>query len=323
MGGANEAGNPLRLGISACLLGQNVRFDGGHKREAFLADTLSRWVEWVPVCPEVGSGLGVPRPSLRLVQADKQDAVRLVETKTATDHTAAMARFTTKELRRLRKLDLCGFVLKSKSPSCGMERVKVYQKGMPTRGGQGLFATALIAAFPLLPVEEEGRLNDAVLRENFFDQVFAYKRWRDASAAGMGRGDLVAFHAAHKYLLLAHSPEHYSALGHVVARLKGRTMEAVCEEYGRLFMEGLKRRATVRKHTNVLQHMVGYFKKSLDANARAEMQDMIRDFRAEMVPLVVPLTLIRHHVRALGVSYLASQTYLDPTPKELLLRNHV
>jgi uncharacterized protein YbgA (DUF1722 family)/uncharacterized protein YbbK (DUF523 family) len=311
-----------RLGISACLLGQPVRFDGGHKRDTFLTQKLGPWVDWVSVCPEVGSGLGVPRPTLRLVGAS-EGPPRLVAPKTGIDHTEAMQRFSAKEIERLRGMHLCGFVLKSKSPSCGMERVKVYGGAVATRGGRGVFAAALIDAFPLLPIEEEGRLNDALLRENFVEQIFAYKRWQSFRAAGPTRGGMVQFHAAHKYLLLSHSPEHYEHLGHVVADMKGKTIEAVCEAYGTLLMQGLKQRATMRKHTNVLQHMLGFFKRSLGTDDRAEILGVIKDFRAGIVPLTVPMTLIRHHVRSLNVTYLAEQVYLDPTPKELLLRNHL
>ncbi|HET6344350.1 MAG TPA: DUF523 and DUF1722 domain-containing protein [Myxococcota bacterium] len=311
---------PLRLGISACLLGKPVRFDGGHKRDPFLSDTLSQWVEWVSVCPEVGAGLGTPRPTLRLVGIG--DAPRLVAPKTGLDHTAAMEAYSRKELKRLARLDLCGFVLKSKSPSCGMERVKVYNASMPTKGGVGLFAQALMAALPLLPVEEEGRLHDPVLRENFLERVFTYKRWRDFCRGRASRARLVHFHAIHKFLVLAHSPKHYTELGQLVGNMVGHPISELYDAYGALLMRAMAVRSTRRKHTNVLQHLAGFFKKQLDAAGRAELVSVIEDFHAGLVPLVVPVTLLAHHVRAFDVKYLAEQLYLSPAPKELMLRNH-
>jgi uncharacterized protein YbbK (DUF523 family)/uncharacterized protein YbgA (DUF1722 family) len=316
----SDTSAPLRLGISACLLGKPVRFDGGHKRDAFLSDTLSQWVEWVSVCPEVGAGLGTPRPTLRLVGLG--EAPRLVAPKTGLDHTAAMQAYSRKELKRLAKLDLCGFVLKSKSPSCGMERVKVYNASMPTKGGVGLFAQALMAALPLLPVEEEGRLHDPGLRENFLERVFTYKRWRDFCRERAGRARLVHFHAVHKFLVLAHSPKHYQELGQLVGNMVGRPISEVYGAYGALLMQAMAVRSTRRKHTNVLQHLAGFFKKQLDAAGRAELVSVIDDFHAGLVPLVVPITLLAHHVRAFDVKYLAEQVYLSPAPKELMLRNH-
>lgn len=312
----------MRLGISACLLGAPVRFDGGHKRDRYLQDVLGRYVEWVPVCPEVGAGLGTPRETLRLI--GKSDAPRLVTGKTGVDHTDAMLAFATKELKKLDGKELCGFVLKSKSPSCGMERVKVYSdEGMPDKAGVGMFARALMRAMPLLPVEEEGRLHDPLLRECFLECVFGYKRWRDFRHGNVTSGGLVAFHSAHKYFILAHSPSHYHDLGHLVAAVKDKGLAQTVNAYGTLFMTAIRERCTVRTHTNVLQHMAGFFKKEIPSSARTELADVIKDYRAGLVPLVVPLTLVRHYARALEVQYLQDQVYLDPTPKELMLRNHV
>lgn len=320
---ASPAASVIRLGVSACLMGHKVRFDGGHKRDAYLTDTLSQWVQWIPICPEAGAGLGTPRETLRLVGS--ADAPRAIARRSATDHTDAIVAFADGEMARLGGLGLSGFVLKSKSPSCGLMRVKVYgdATSMPTKTGIGLFARRLTATFPLLPVEEEGRLCDPRLREAFIEQVFAYKRWQDFIAGGASRAGLVAFHAAHKYLVMAHSPIHYKELGQLVAAPQAHAAATWYSRYGALFITALRRPATVRKHCNVLQHMAGYFKTLLDTAAKAELGEVIDDFRQGLVPLIVPVTLLRHYTRLHNVTYLADQVYLQPTPKELALRNHV
>jgi uncharacterized protein YbgA (DUF1722 family)/uncharacterized protein YbbK (DUF523 family) len=313
---------PIRIGISSCLLGEEVRFDGGHKRDSFLADTFGKWVEWVMVCPEVEVGMGTPRETLRLVR-DKGE-LRMVTTKTGVDHTGAMQAWARRRAEALAGEDLCGYVLKKDSPSCGMERVKVYDPhGSPARTGVGLFAAALLKRFPLLPVEEEGRLCDPRLRENFVERVFAYRRARSFFTARWTVGGLVRFHTAHKLLLMAHSPEAYQRLGRLVAGAKATGRAALAERYEREFMEALRVLAAPRRHVNVLHHMLGYFRDRLDDASRRELLDCIEDYRRGLVPLIVPLTLVRHHVRTLGVEYLTGQMYLEPNPKELMLRNHV
>jgi uncharacterized protein YbgA (DUF1722 family)/uncharacterized protein YbbK (DUF523 family) len=313
---------PIRIGISACLLGERVRFDGGHKRDAFLTETFGRFVEWVPVCPEVECGFGTPREAMRLVGVD--NSLQLVTVKTGIDLTAAMERFARTRASALCDEDLSGFVLKKDSPSCGLERVKIYDRhGSPARRGRGLFAAALVEKFPHLPVEEEGRLADPRLRDNFVERVFAYWRLTGLFAARWTAGDLVRFHTAHKLLLLAHAPEAYRQLGRLVAGSRGVSRRDLERRYVEGFMRALAQLATTRRHTNVLQHMAGYFKDRLDAASKRELAETIADYRQGLVPLVVPLTLIRHHVRTLGVTYLAGQTYLEPHPKELMLRNHV
>jgi uncharacterized protein YbgA (DUF1722 family)/uncharacterized protein YbbK (DUF523 family) len=312
----------LRLGISACLLGRKVRYDGQHKRDAFLVDVLGPFVEWVPVCPEEELGLGVPREPIRLV--GNPAAPRLVAERSGKDHTEAMHGFAQARVSELEGLDLSGYVTKKDSPSCGMERVRVHaaRGGPPRRDGVGAFAAVLLARLPLLPVEEEGRLHDPLLRESFVERIFAHARWKDAVRRGMRRGDLVAFHTAHKLALMAHSPAAYRTLGALVGGVArgpiGRTVEA----YGRGFMAALAIPATRGRHANVLQHMLGYFREVLPAADRTELADLVADYARGHVPLVVPLTLLRHHVRRHGVAYLAGQTYLDPDPKELMLRNH-
>jgi uncharacterized protein YbgA (DUF1722 family)/uncharacterized protein YbbK (DUF523 family) len=307
----------IRLGVSACLLGQGVRYDGGHQRDPFLTDTLGPFVEWVPVCPEVEIGLGVPRDTIRLVGAAASP--RLIVEKTGEDLTARMQRYARSRARELEALDLHGYVLKRGSPSCGLVRVRVYDDGVPRATGTGAYARELVARLPLLPVEEEGRLGDPAIRENFIERVFALARWRAFVSRGPKPGDLVAYHTTQKFTVLAHSPSHYAALGRLVAAAGGARLA----EYGALLMQALSVRATRARHANVLQHLAGFFKRGLDGAERTELAEVIHDYRCGLVPLVVPLTLIRHHVGRLSVAYLAGQTYLSPHPKELMLRNHV
>jgi uncharacterized protein YbgA (DUF1722 family)/uncharacterized protein YbbK (DUF523 family) len=314
---------PIRIGVSACLLGREVRFDGGHKRNDFLTGTLGDFVEFVPVCPEVDIGLGVPRESLRLVRAD-DGAVRLVANKSGADLTNTMNTYAERRAAALEREHLSGYVLKKDSPSCGMERVRIYGgSGMPMRDGRGLFADALIRRLPNLPVEEEGRLNDSALRENFIERVFAYHRMRSLFAARWAVGALVAFHTAHKLTLMAHSPRAYAELGRLVADSRRVERAELRERYSTEFMAAMKKLATPARHVNVMQHIAGYLRDRCDADSRRELVEVIEEYRRAMVPLVVPLTLIRHWVRRFDIPYLKGQTYLEPHPRELMLRNHV
>ncbi len=313
---------PLRLGISRCLLGDEVRFDGGHKRDHFLTDTFGRYVEWVPVCPEVEAGLGTPREAMRLIGDPHRP--RLVTIKSGIDHTGALETMTERRVEELRALDLSGYVFKKDSPSCGVERVRLYNAhGMPSRNGVGIFARAFIERFPLIPVEEEGRLCDPPLRENFIERVFCYRRYQDLINGGVTRQVVVRFHTVHKYLLLAHSQQHYQVLGRLVGRAEQYRPRELAVKYGELFMKALAVKATVRKHVNVLQHILGYFKNRLGAQEKTELLGVIGDYHRGLTPLVVPLTLIKHYVRLFDVGYVRDQVYLNPHPKELMLRNHV
>ena len=311
----------IRIGISACLLGQEVRFDGGHKRDQFLTTILAPHVEFVPVCPEVEMGLGTPRETLRLIREDGR--LRMITTRTGIDHTDGMNTWAARRLEELAGEDLSGYVLKKDSPSCGMERVKTYGSAGPARDGRGIFAQALLDRFPLLPVEEEGRLFDAKLRENFIERVFAFRRLRDLFAARWTVGALVRFHTAHKMSLLAHSTVAYNALGQLVARAGAIGRPELRSQYEAAFMRSLSIPATRQRLTNVLNHMAGHLKKLVDAPSRAELAQCIDDYRKGLVPLIVPITLVRHYVRIHAVEYLAGQVYLDPHPRELMLRNHV
>lgn len=314
----------VRVGVSSCLLGRKVRYDGQHKRDPFLTETLDPFVEWVPVCPELELGLGVPREPIRLV--GRPGAPRLVAERSGADHTAAMRAFAEARVAALAREDLAGWITKKDSPSCGMERVRVHPArggGPPRREGVGAFVRVLRERLPLLPIEEEGRLHDPALRESFVERVFAYARWKAAVAGGMTRGGLVAFHTAQKLALLAHSPAAYRRLGALVGGLGRGSVAAAVAAYGAGLMEALRVPATRGRHVNVLRHVLGYFRDVLPADDRRELEEVVKDYARGLFPLVVPMTLVRHHVRRHGIGYLAGQVYLDPDPKELCLRNHV
>jgi uncharacterized protein YbgA (DUF1722 family)/uncharacterized protein YbbK (DUF523 family) len=313
------------MGVSACLLGAEVRFDGQHKRDAFLTEDLAPFVEWVSVCPEVEADMGVPREPVRLVRRGNGPP-SMVGQQSATDFTERMRATVARRVDALARQDLRGYVLKAKSPSCGLLRVNLYDAAAPDAApkqlGVGLFAQALVERLPNLPVEEEGRLHDAGLRENFIERVFAYDRLRTLFDARFTLGALVAFHTAHKMQLLAHSTEGYRALGHLVGQAKALPRGELRTRYEADFMAVLKRLATPGRQANVLTHMFGHLRKQLPEADKRELLGVIEDHRTGLIPLVVPVTLLRHHVRRLGVAYLAGQTFLEPHPKELMLRNH-
>jgi len=312
----------IKLGISTCLLGEPVRYDGGHKLDRFLRDTLGDYVQYVPVCPEVECGLGIPRESMHL-EGDPQ-APRLVTTRSRRDITERMQSWAEKRVSELEQDELCGFIFKSNSPSSGMERVKVSDpNGMPRKTGVGIFAGIFMKHFPLLPVEEEGRLHDPRLRENFIERIFIFKRWREMLPERKGRNKIIDFHTRHKLLLMSHSPKHYNMMGKLVAKAGELDAEALYSQYIALLMEALKLRTTVKKNTNVLQHLMGYFKKQLSADEKQELQELIDYYHRSHIPLIVPITLINHYVRKYDQPYLQGQYYLHPHPVELQLRNHV
>jgi uncharacterized protein YbgA (DUF1722 family)/uncharacterized protein YbbK (DUF523 family) len=314
---------PVRIGISACLLGQKVRYDGGHKRDPFLVEVFGRYVEWVPVCPEVEMGLGVPRDTLRLER--QGDEVRMVMPKDGSDHTARLRGYANTRLAALAEAHLCGYILKKDSPSCGMERVRVYPpQGAPQRSGRGLFAAALMQRFPHLPVEEEGRLNDPRLRENFVSRVFAHRRWRDMAQKRLSRAALMCFHGQHKFLLVAHSQVGARRMGRLLAQSDQCVdVKTMALSYLDRFAEVMRRIPTRRSHTNVLQHLAGYLSDKLDRDEREELAEMIDQYRRALLPLIVPVTLIRHYVRKFQVPYLSDQVYLSPHPHELMLLNQL
>jgi uncharacterized protein YbgA (DUF1722 family)/uncharacterized protein YbbK (DUF523 family) len=312
----------VKLGISSCLLGHKVRYDGGHKLDRYLANTLGEYAEFVPVCPEVECGFLIPRESLRLVGDPARP--RLVTTRTGQDFTDTMARWASRRVAELEGEDLCGYIFKSGSPSSGMQGVKIYDaNGVPSNRGVGMFAMAFIKHFPLLPVEQESRLHDPRLRENFIERIFAFQRWRNLVEKRKSSGNLVDFHTRHKLQVLSHSPKLHQAMGRLVARAKEQALSELYEQYQGLFMKALALVATVKKNTSVLMHMMGYFKKQLTSDEKQEVLEIIERYRKEYVPLVVPITLMKHYVRKYDQPYLKVQQYLNPHPAELKLRNHV
>jgi len=313
-----ESHGKIRLGISSCLLGQRVRYDGNHKHDGFITGTLGRFFELVPVCPEVAIGLGVPRPPIRLVGTAAAPRAVGIDNP-ALDVTDKLAVYGRRMARDLD--DISGYIFKSRSPSCGMEPVKVYQRGgMPARHGRGIYAAAFLAARPGLPAEEEGRLNDPRLRENFIERVFSYRRWQTLDAAGVTPARLVEFHTHHKLALLAHGTDAYRELGRLVARAGKSGLRDLADDYIRRFMRALERPATPARHANVMMHLMGYLTQELDVADKAELLELIHGFRTGETPLAAPLTLLRHHFRVRPHPYVARQTYLYPDPGELLLR---
>ena len=312
----------IKLGVSSCLLGEKVRYDGGHKLNRYVRDTLGQYIEYVPVCPEVECGLPTPRETMRLV--GDPYSPRLVTSRTNIDHTERMLKWAAEKVKELEAENLCGFIFKSKSPSMGMERVKLYNKGgMPEKKGVGLFARAYMEHFPLYPVEEEGRLHDPRLRENFIVRIFAFKRWREVSALRKSRGNVVKFHTGHKMLMLAHSEKHCREMGKLVADPKAVSLQELYDRYQELLLAGLQLKTSVRKNVNVLHHALGFFKKDLTADEKKELLEIIDLYHKEFVPLIVPITLINHYTRKYNQPYLKEQHYLSPHPVELQLRNHV
>ena len=320
-GGSVPLENRIKIGISACLLGHKVRWNGGHTRDPYLVDTLGMYLEYLPVCPEVECGLGIPRETLRLV--GDPDNPLLVTSKTNIDHTRQMNRWALKRVKELEKENLCGFVFKKNSPSSGLHRVPVKNfKGMPQKKGRGLFAQTFTEHFPLIPAEEEGRLNDPKLREMFIEQIFTLKRWRETLSKRKHMGNLVDFHTRHKLLVMSHSPNHARMMGKLVANGKQASIKALYQSYETLLMESLSLKTTLKKNINVLQHIMGYFKKRLSQDEKQELLEIMNQYRNQHVPLIVPITLLNHYVRKYKQPYLQQQFYLNPHPIALKLRNH-
>jgi uncharacterized protein YbgA (DUF1722 family)/uncharacterized protein YbbK (DUF523 family) len=304
------------------LVGERVRWNGTHKLDRFLTDTLGKFVEYVPVCPEVECGFDVPREPFR--QVGDPDSPRLITSRTKIDYTDRMTQWARKRVIELEKENLCGFIFKSRSPSSGMERVKVYNEtGIPVKKGVGIFARKFMEHFPLLPVEEDGRLHNPKLRENFIERIFTFKRWREALAEQQNRGNLVSFHTKHKMLILSHSPQHHRRMGKLVAQAKEIPLKELYKQYQELLMDALRLTSTPRKNANVMIHILGYFKKQLSSDEKQELLEIIDLYRQGTVPLIVPITLINHYVRKYEQPYLEDQYYLQPHPLELQLRNHV
>ena len=314
----------LKIGVSQCLLGDEVRYDGGHKRNLFLLNTLSDYVTFTPVCPEVEIGMPTPREAIRLA-GDASDP-RLIGIQSATDHTRDMRRWSTEKMAWLADRALDGYVFKKDSPSCGLFRVRVYDEksGVPSRDGRGIYASTVVDAFPMLPVEEEGRLNDPPLRENFISRIFIYHRWKRFLAEDCSPGGLVTYHTAHKMSFLAHSPVHYRELGRIVSRAGVESLDEVLGEYAEVMTHCVQVLATPGKHTNVIMHLMGFIKNQIDGHDKAELLDVVDQMRNRILPLIVPITLLKHHLsRCETPDWVRAQVYLSPYPGELMLRNHV
>ncbi len=310
---------PIRIGISACVFGQRVRFDGGHKANQFVTKELAPYFEFLPVCPEVGMGLPVPRPAIRLVS--DQERIALVETKDSSkDHTSALEGYSENKVAQLKSQSLCGYIVCAKSPTCGMEKVKVYTNHDVEKNGVGLFTQVLMREMPWLPVEEDGRLNDALLRENFITRVYCLNDFYQSLGEQPTAGKVVAFHSRYKLTLMAHHPLSYRELGRLVANVSDYEPTDFIEKYRLGLMSALKIKASRKNHTNVLMHLQGYFKRSLDKSQKMELTRVIHDYRNGVLPLLAPLTLIKHYLTLYPDAYLMQQRYLDPYPQELKLR---
>ena len=315
---------PVRLGISSCLAGEEVRYNGGHLADSFLMGTLADHVQWVPVCPEFEVGMGVPREQIRLVGAP--DNPRLMGSRTETDHTQLMLAWARDRTSGLASQDLDGFVLAANSPSCGLLRVRVYQtEGAPAvKQGVGIFARALTNRIPDLPVEENGRLHDPRLRENFVERIFVRRRWHQMLENDPTPGGLVRFHTAHKMIFMAHSNAHYRSIGRLVASAGVTPWSELIACYQAQMTEALRLIATPKKNTNVLHHLMGFLKDAIPTDDKQELLDIIDQYRSEQLPLIVPITLLKHHLRKPTVpQWVHQQAYLNPYPQELTLRNHV
>ncbi|WP_413740136.1 YbgA family protein [Sodalis sp. RH14] len=313
-------GNKIPVGISACLMGEKVRFDGGHRRFAFAMDELAPYVRFAPICPEMAIGLPTPRPALRLVRDEQgRIAMRTGKNQNDDDLTQPMQSFSAQQVQKLG--DLCGYIVCAKSPSCGMERVRVYDRAGARKNGVGLYTGELMRQLPWLPVEEDGRLHDAQLRENFVARVYTLYEFNQLLQQPLTRGGLMAFHSRYKLLLLAHSQPQYRQIGPFVAAMdRFATLESFALEYRNRLMALLSNNATRPNHTNVLMHAQGYFHRYLTQKQRQELTSLIDSYRQGMQPLLAPITLLKHYMAEYPDAWLAQQRYFEPYPEALRLR---
>ncbi|WP_086933345.1 YbgA family protein [Agarilytica rhodophyticola] len=312
--------NKINIGISSCLLGERVRFDSGHKNNAYITKILSKYFEFHSFCPEVSIGLGIPREPIRLVSDEIDGSIKCVGTRNPSlDVTEPLIRCAENQLNWVENLS--GYIFKKDSPSCGMERVKIYNNGNPSRSGTGIYASVIMKYFPNLPVEEEGRLGDAHIRENFIKRVFIYKRWCDLLTSSPSKKDLVNFHAQHKLIYISHSQSKTKALGQLVAEIGKMEISQYCESYIGMVTNILRKPANRKNHANVLKHIQGYLKHELDKGDKDEMATMIEEYRLGYIPLVVPITVLRHHFRRHPIPYIDMSYYMQPHPKDLMLQN--
>ncbi len=312
--------DPIVVGISSCLLGDEVRYNGGHKRDNYIDGTLGRYFKFRPYCPEVEIGLGIPRKPIRLIRRGGDIACVDIDDPTI-DHTDALRDCA--DAQQDWHAELCGYILKRASPSCGMERVKVYDKGQPKPDGAGIYAARMMANFPEIPVEEEGRLGDPVLRENFIQRVYVMHRWKRLLADGLTVGGLVDFHARHKLILMSHCQKTYRELGPLVAGARKDNIDEVARDYIAALMPALKVRATRGNHVNVMQHIQGYLKEQLDSEDKAELTESIERYHRGELPLIVPITLLNHHFRRHPDPYIQRSWYMQPYPAEMSLQNRI
>ncbi|NOS74692.1 MAG: DUF523 and DUF1722 domain-containing protein [Methyloglobulus sp.] len=310
--------NKIPVGISSCLLGQAVRYDGGHKLDSYIAGTLAEYFDFKPFCPEVAIGMGTPRPTIQLVKINGEISCLGVKNPDV-DVTAQLRDYAHQQ--KAAHDDLCGYILKKDSPSCGMERVKVYTNGQPQKIGTGIYANEMMRNNPLLPVEEEGRLGDPRLRENFIQRVYVLHRWKQLLAEGLTASRLTRFHARHKLIIMSH--DNYVELGQLLASVSKTNLEEVANTYISQLMKALKKVASRKNHVNVLQHIQGYLKKELDADNKAELCELIERYRQGEIPLIVPLTLLKHHFRKNPDPYIEESYYMSPYPQELRLINEL
>ncbi len=313
----------IKLGVSKCLLGEKVRYDGQHKHDRYITGTLEPFFEYIGICPEADCGLSIPREAMRLVGQDK-DHPKLMTRNTGKDITPMMIQWAETRLAQLEKEQICGYIFKSKSPSSGMVGVKIYSEdGLPRWTGSGIFAGMLMKRFPSLPVIDEGRLHDPVLRENFIEHVLVYRRWQELNCRPLSARMLQEFHARHKYLLMSHNQRNLTALGRIAAASSGEVRSEDREKYFELLTETMRLHATISKNVNVLMHLIGYFKHDLSPEEKQEMLEVTDSYHNGLVPLIVPLTLLKHYIYKYKKQYLEQQWYIKPHPMELMLRNHV
>ena len=310
----------INLGISSCLVGEKVRFDSGHKRNSFIMNVLASHFNLMPFCPEMEIGLGTPREAIRLVNVE--DDIRCVGTRTKSLDVTDKLTSCANQQKHWHK-DLCGYILKKDSPSCGMERVKLYKGEIPERTGVGLYAAQLMKNFPHLPVEEEGRLGDAIIRENFIQRVFVYARWKVLCRENLSWKSITDFHANHKYIYMSHNPKMAKELGKWLAGNNKIHIETLKESYLEMMMKLLKIKASRKNHVNTLQHIQGYLKTKIDANDKEELNEVVEQYRLGLLPLIVPITLLRHHFRKFPHHYIESSFYMRPHPSELMLLNNL
>ena len=310
----------IKIGISSCLLGEKVRFDGQHKYHWYINEVLEQYFEYISICPEVAIGMGIPRKSVRLV--GNVDSPEMIEPGSGKNWTKDMHKYNHRILPKLSELS--GYLFKKGSPSCGVFRTKVYQdNGIPLPHGQGIFAKAFVERYPLIPIEDEGRLNDAQLRENFIKRVFAYHRLKIQMDKKFKRSDWIKFHEQSKYLLLSHSRTHYSTLGNLVANMKHVPAKEFKSTYAKAYMETFKVKSTRKKNMDVLLHILGFMKTQLNSLQKKDLLQVIQSYREGTIPLIVPVTLLSHYIRVFDIAYIKDQYYLNPHPYNLSLRNNI